>query len=188
MTGAEEVRTPEFTWRRVAEADFPLLGGWLARPHVARWWNHETSPEAVRRDFGPTARGEEPAEDLLAHADGVPIGLVQRCRIADYPEYLDELRELAEVPESAMTVDYLVGEPDLVGRGVGSAMIRAALADTWAAYPEADCVIVPVAAANAASWRALEKAGLRRVAEGELTPDNPANGTAHYIYRVDRPR
>lgn len=41
------------TWRRLTEDDFPLLISWLEQPHVARWWNHETSIEAVRRDFGP---------------------------------------------------------------------------------------------------------------------------------------
>jgi 2-methylisocitrate lyase-like PEP mutase family enzyme len=76
------------TWRRVVEDDVPLLGRRPAEPRVARWWNHETSPEAVRRDSGPTARGEEPAEDLVALLDGRPFGLAQRSRIADHPDEL----------------------------------------------------------------------------------------------------
>jgi aminoglycoside 6'-N-acetyltransferase len=48
-------------------------------------------------------------------------------------------------------------------------------------------VIVPVHADNIASWRTLEKAGLTRVAHGELDPDNPIDDRRHYIYRVDRP-
>ncbi|MGW4736975.1 hypothetical protein [Nocardia xishanensis] len=44
---------------------------------------------------------EEAAEHLLAYADGVPVGLVRPCRVADCPEYLDERRTLDEVPESA---------------------------------------------------------------------------------------
>jgi aminoglycoside 6'-N-acetyltransferase len=42
-------------------------------------------------------------------------------------------------------------------------------------------------AGNVASWRALEKAGLERVAEGDLTPDNPVDPPLHYVYRADRP-
>jgi aminoglycoside 6'-N-acetyltransferase len=38
-----------------------------------------------------------------------------------------------------------------------------------------------------ASWRALEKAGLKRVAEGPMSPDNPIDDALRYIYRVDRP-
>ncbi len=29
--------TPVITWRRVTTTDFPLLGRWLAQPHVKRW-------------------------------------------------------------------------------------------------------------------------------------------------------
>ncbi|MBT2427970.1 acetyltransferase [Streptomyces sp. ISL-112] len=175
------------TWRRLTEDDFPLLMSWLERPHVARWWNHETSAEAVRRDFGPAVRGDEPSEELLAHLDGTPFGLMQRCRLADYPEYLVEVATLIDVPSGAMTIDYLIGEPQLVGRGLGPRMIRSAVQAIWGEHPEASCVLVPVSAANRASWRALEKAGMQRVAKGELEPDNPVDGRAHYLYRVDRP-
>ena len=85
------------SWRRLGEPDFPLLRRWLSQPYVARWWNHETSEEAVRRDFGPTARGEEPSEDFVVLLDDRPIGLMQRCRIADYPEYHDALAAVVEV-------------------------------------------------------------------------------------------
>jgi aminoglycoside 6'-N-acetyltransferase len=46
---------------------------------------------------------------------------------------------------------------------------------------------VSVVAANVASWRALEKAGFRRVAAGELEPDNPVDDPQHYMLRIDRP-
>jgi aminoglycoside 6'-N-acetyltransferase len=177
----------EITWRRVGETDFPLLRGWLEKPHVARWWNHETSPEAVARDFGPSARGEEPSEDFLAFLDGRPFGLVQRCKLHDYPEYVDELAPVVEVPDGAVSLDYLIGDPELTGRGVGSEMIRTMIERTWADLPDATCVIVPVSAANRPSWRALEKAGMKRIAEGEMEPDNPIDDRAHFVYRIDRP-
>ncbi|MGW2712055.1 GNAT family N-acetyltransferase [Streptomyces sp. NPDC001356] len=175
------------TWRRVREQDFPLLGMWLEQPHVKRWWNHGTTAEEVARDFGPAARGQEPSEDLLALLEGRPVGLVQRSRLLDYPEYLAELAALVPVPDGAMTIDYLVGDPRRTGRGVGTAMIRAVIARTWQEHPAAPCVLVPVVAANRASWRALERAGFRRVAVGDLEPDNPVDDRAHYLYRVDRP-
>jgi hypothetical protein len=43
-------------------------------------------------------------------------------------------------------------------------------------------------AANTASWRALEKAGLTRIAEGAMSPENPLDDPLHYIYRADRPQ
>ena len=55
-------------------------------------------------------------------------------------------------------------------------------------YPTAAAVLVAVVAANTASWRALEKAGLQRIAEGAMAPENPADEPLHFVYRVDRPQ
>ena len=65
-------------------------------------------------------------------------------------------------------------------------MLRAVIESTWTRHPDATAVLVAVATGNRASWRALEKAGLHRVAEGDMEPDNPAEGRAHYLYRADR--
>ena len=175
------------TWRRVVEEDFGLLREWLAQPHVARWWHHDTSPEAVARDFGPAARGEEPSDDLLVMLDGIPVALVQRCRFADYPAYRAELAGQIDVPDAAVTIDYLLGDPARVGVGLGPRVIRAIVAATWTDWPDVSAVVVPVHADNRASWRALEKAGLHRIGTAELDPDNPADSRAHYVYRIDRP-
>jgi aminoglycoside 6'-N-acetyltransferase len=175
------------TWRRLREEDFPLLSRWLAQPHVARWWNHETSLDAVERDFGPSARGEEPNEDWLAILDGKPLGLVQRSRLIDYPEDLAEFAAIVTVPDNALTIDYLIGEPDQVGRGLGSRMIREMVGRSRLDHPEAEAVLVAVVAANRASWRALEKAGANRVGAGDMAPDNPIDEPLHFIYRFDCP-
>jgi aminoglycoside 6'-N-acetyltransferase len=179
--------TGTMTFRRVTRDDFPLLGAWLAHPHVARWWNHETTPEAVARDFGASADGAEPSEDHLALHAGRPVGLVQYCHYADYPEYLAELEPILPVPPGATCIDYLVGEVADTGRGLGTAMIRAFCDRVWTVDPSATCIIVPVVSANRASWRALQRAGFRTAARGELTPDNPVDDPAHEILRLDRP-
>ncbi|SEF18071.1 GNAT family N-acetyltransferase [Jiangella alba] len=176
-----------FTFRPVTRADLPLLGRWLEQPYVARWWNHDTGPDDLERDFGGTADGTEPGEDLLALDDGEPIGLVQRSRLADFAEYRDEFAALTDVPEGTATIDYLVGDPGRVGRGVGTAVIRAVVDDTWRTQPAVPALLVAVVAANERSWRALERAGFRRVAEGPMEPDNPVDDPLHYVYRLDRP-
>ncbi len=119
--------------------------------------------------------------------DGRPIGLLQRSAIHDYPEDLAEFEAIVEVPEGAVELDYLIGEAALRGRGLGTRIIAAAIEDTWSAHPAAPAVLVAVLAANVASWRALEKAGLRRIAQGASPPDNPIDDPLHYVYRCDRP-
>lgn len=179
--------TEAIGFRPVTEADFPLLGRWLARDEVVRWWNHDVSPEAVARDFGPTARGEEPGEAFLALLDGVPFGLAQRSRFDDYPDYRAEVAEHVAVPPGAVTIDYLIGEDAALGRGLGTKMIKALVERTWTDHPGAPMIIVPVAAGNIASWRALEKAGLTRIGTGDLEPDNPIDPPLHYLYGIRRP-
>ena len=114
-----------------------MLAEWLREPQVARWWNHDSSEFGVERDFGPSVRGEEPGEDLVVLLDDRPVGLLQRSVIADYPEELDEFATLVEVPEGAVELDYLIGDPALRGRGLGARMIAAAVADTWQTRPGA---------------------------------------------------
>lgn len=174
-------------FRPLRRADFGLLARWLDEPLVRRWWNHETSPEAIERDFGPAVDGRDPTEVCVACEDDRPVGLIQRYLIAATPAYEEELRPVLALPPGALGLDYLIGEPDRRGRGVGPAMIAAFAAGSWARYPQAAGVVVPVSAANRASWRALERAGFERVAEGELEPDNPVDSRDHYVYRLARP-
>ena len=83
------------TFVRLPRDDFPLLAKWLREPTVARWWNHETSPEAVENDFGAGSTAPSPREVFLAWTDGRPFGLIQRYAIADYPEYVGSCRRSA---------------------------------------------------------------------------------------------
>ncbi len=175
------------TFVRLRRDDFPLLAKWLSEPVVARWWDHETSPEALEGDFGAGIDGTEPTQVLLAWTGGRPFGLIQRYAIADYPEYVEELSAICLPPPGALSIDYLIGEPDCRGRGLGAGMIATLVAESWAAHPDATAVVVAMHQANTASWRAVERAGFRRVAAGELTPDNPVDSRDHYVYQLDRP-
>lgn len=149
--------------------------------------NHETTPEAVERDFGPSVDGRDQTQMFVALDDGVPFGLIQRYPIQAYDEYVVELAPVVAVPPGALSVDYLVGDASRRGCGLGAAMIAGLVADSWGAYPAARDVLVPVCVGNTGSWRALERAGFARVAEGELTPDNPVDPRDHYVYGISRP-
>ena len=159
---------------------FGLLATWLAEPLVARWWNHETSAAALEKDFGAAIDQAEPTEIFLAAMDGQPFGLIQRYAIDAYPDYERELSSVYPVPTAAISMDYLIGDPARRGIGLGAHMIT-----EFVRSSDASCALVPVSAANRASWRALERAGFTRVAEGELEPDNPIDSRDHYIYRYD---
>jgi aminoglycoside 6'-N-acetyltransferase len=172
--------------RPLTREDFPLLSRWLAEPLVARWWHDDPSPEAVERSYGPCVDGADPTAVYLGLHDGRPIGLVQVYAFADEPESLAELSTICRVPDGALSIDYLIGEPDARGRGLGAAMIAAAVARGFADHPGARDVLVPVVAGNVASWRALQRAGATWYAEGELIPDNPVDARDHVVHRFAR--
>lgn len=150
------------TFRRLAEADLPVLHRWLNEPGVVRWWEgDDVRWQAVVRDYGPTA--QDSTEHWIASLDATDIGWIQCYPAADEPEETEPWFALG-VDRAAAGIDYLVGDPENRARGIGSAMIRAFVADVvfglhehWSqacADPYAD---------NVASWRALEKAGFRFV-------------------------
>lgn len=178
----------EITFRRITRADFGFLARWLAEPHVARWWYQEFTAEAVERDFGPSADRVRPNEDHMVMLGRRPIGLMQCAKWTDCPEYRAEIDPVYPVPDDSVTIDYLIGEPELIGRGIGTAMIRAFTERFWHADSAAPCIVVTVVSANLASWRALLSAGFHFVARGDLPPENPIDDALHEVLRLDRPR
>lgn len=175
------------TFRPLRRADFPTLARWLADDRVHRWWFQGHDDAALERDFGPQIDGTEPGEDLVVEVDGRDVGLLQRSRIHDFPEDVAALEPVVgPVPETAWCLDYLIGVATDRGRGLGPRMLATAVHDTFDRHPEATEILVPVVAANRASWRALEKAGFTIVASGDIPPDNPVDDPRHHVLRRTR--
>ena len=176
-----EVRLAEFE-----RPDLALLSHWLAQPHVARWWNDDPSPAAVDAQYGRSIDGLDRTDLFRIELDSSPVGFLQRYPLADEDDYSRELSALIELMPGDHSIDYLIGDPTALRRGVGSFAVALAVADLWASHPAATRVLVPVHADNAASRRLLERAGFGMVAAGELEPDNPIDSPQHLIFAVER--
>ncbi|WP_299575735.1 GNAT family N-acetyltransferase [uncultured Williamsia sp.] len=179
------------TFRRLTRDDFPMLARWLADERVHRWWFQDHDDAALEKDFGPQIDGTEPGEDLVVEVDDGatprPVGLLQRSRIHDFPEDVAALEPVVgAVPPTAWCLDHLIGDEADRGRGLGPRILATAVDDTFARFPEATEILVPVVAANRASWRALEKAGFAIVATGDIPPDNPVDEPRHHVLRRTR--
>lgn len=168
-------------FRPLAREDFALLSQWLSEPHVERWWREEHQPAVIEAAYGPAVDGLDPTEVFVVERDGVPIGLVQRCRLNDHPEWQQVLAPAATPPD-AVTLDYLIGTPALIGRGVGGEMIERFVEDTWERHPDIAAVVVSVQQDNRRSWRALEKAGFERAWAGTLDSPDPSDAGPSYVY------
>jgi len=164
-------------------ADLPMLLEWLRQPHVKAWWRDEPDDlAAIEATYGACITGNDPTELFVVVADGRDVGMVQRYRFADEPEWCACFAGVADVQQAA-GIDYLIGDPDLVGRGVGTAAIAAIVADTFD-HSLVPTIITNVDQVNVASWRALEKAGFRRVWEGELDSPDPSDDGPQYLYEI----
>jgi len=179
--------TEMITFQPLSRDHFALLGRWLAEPHVDRWWNHDSSPSGIERDFGGTVDGRDPGRSYVAAYDESPFGLIQFSRFEEHPDYAEEMADVYPVGAGAGSIDYLIGEPSMVGRGLGTEMIERYVDLVWETEPSVSHLVVPVNSDNVGSWQALLKAGFRIVARGELPPDHPDHGRMHEVLRIDRP-
>jgi aminoglycoside 6'-N-acetyltransferase len=154
----------EVKLRRLADTDLPLLHRWLNEPDVVRWWEgDDVSWEAVVRDYGSSRKDR--TEHWIASVAGRDIGWIQCYGTADNPDD-DEVQQwwALGVHRTAAGIDYLVGEPDRRGRGLGSAMIRTFVTQVvFGLHPSWTQACASPYAENIASWRALEKAGFARI-------------------------
>jgi aminoglycoside 6'-N-acetyltransferase len=167
--------------------DLPQLHTWLLRPHVRQWWRDVPADLAtVEREYGACIDGDDPTELFVIEALGRPVGMIQRYLLADEPEWRAVLEPILGVGDAA-GIDYLIGEPDAIGRGLGTAAIAAFVPSVFARHP-VDRIVVTVQQANIASWRILEKAGFARVWEGELSSPDPSDEGPEYVYLLERER
>jgi aminoglycoside 6'-N-acetyltransferase len=171
--------------RPLTRADFPALVAWINAPHVQRWWRQPMSVEAAEAEYGAALDGEDPTEHFVVEVDGRPVGMIQRCRVGDHPEYVEALSPTG-TPAPAAAIDYLIGEVGWTGRGVGPRMIALAVRDAFARYPEVVAIVVLVQQDNRPSWRALEHAGFERAWSGQIVSDDPSDEGPSHVYVLHR--
>ena len=125
--------TGDITYRPLADADLPLMTEWLNRPHLRRFYQHEpTTLAEVTAKYGPRIRHEEPVHSWLALLDGAPFGYLQCYRNVDEPEWQATIGA-----DHGLSIDLFIGEPDLIGRGVGRRMLGGYVDQVaFALYPD----------------------------------------------------
>ncbi|HEY7603311.1 MAG TPA: GNAT family N-acetyltransferase [Gaiellaceae bacterium] len=157
------------------EEDVGLVERWLNEEHVARWWR-EPVEEAIEKRYAGI-EGRRPTRQFLIVVDRRPAGMIQTYRVSDHPEW----QQLVQVGGDVAGVDLLLGEPDLVGRGLGPQVLTEFVRAVVFADPAVNAVVATVEEPNRRSWRAFEKAGFRHVRDVE------EDGLPHRLMRLDRP-
>lgn len=147
--------------------DLELVRGWLALPHVARWYLAGSTLEHELDELRQCIAGEQPTHVLVVHEQGRPIGWCQWYLCSDYPDYAADVG--AEPGD--IGIDYAIGAPARIDKGVGTSLIAALIAYIRQRQPAAGLLADPEAA-NIASRRVLEKNGFELVRESVLASES----------------
>lgn len=133
-----------------AERDLEMLLRWLTQAHVAKWWGDPAGPMEHARQ----CRAESHA---LIVADGAPVGYL--CW-REPPAGELEAAGLADLPRGLVDVDILIGNPELLGQGVGSRALEILLARLRSEQAVAFAGL-GTSVSNANAIRCFAKAGFR---------------------------
>lgn len=142
--------SPRYVFRAVTGKDLPLLARWLAEPHVREWWG---DPDESLAEI-EQAMDDVATEPLIVELEGRPIAYLQ-----SYDPHLEDGHPYQDQPFGTLGMDISIGEPELVGKGHGSAIINQF---TELLFSEGTPrVVIDPDPTNGRAIRAYEKAGFR---------------------------
>jgi aminoglycoside 6'-N-acetyltransferase len=160
------------TFQPLVNSHFPLLLKWLETPHVKAWWDQDMrwTPELIEQKYSNYVHGfkrlklvdqiiEKPMHAYIVLCDKIPIGYIQYYEKHDFPP--EQEYEIAELPKNCAAIDWYIGEPSFIGKGIGSKAMSLFL-DNYV-FPKFDYVFVDPETENIGAIRAYEKAGFREI-------------------------
>ena len=104
-----------YRFRSFVDADASMVERWLKSPEVVRWWGDPAEQFALLK---------EDLDDPLMRQ-----WIVEHCQrpfayAQAYEAHAWQQVHLRHLPGGAQVVDLFIGEPDMLGRGHGSAFLR----------------------------------------------------------------
>lgn len=139
--------------RRFTDEDLPRFSAWLKKEYILKWyedpdaWMAETKGRSAEFSF---------ITHFIALYEGKPIGFCQYypCTNAGEEWYGD-------IPaEGSYSLDYLIGEEEYLGEGLGKGIIQLLINEVFQ-QTNADRIIVQPDSENGASCGALLASGFR---------------------------
>ncbi|MGQ2978652.1 MAG: GNAT family N-acetyltransferase [Polaromonas sp.] len=157
-----------FSFRPLTRADLPLLHDWVARPHWTEWWGEAPSLAEVEAEYGPWIDDPRQVQPHIALLDGEPFGYIQSyVALGSGGGWWED-----ETDPGVRGIDQSIADAAQLGRGLGTAMVKAFVAKLFA-DPRVTHIQTDPDPRNARAIRCYEKAGFR--ARGEVqTPDGTA--------------
>jgi RimJ/RimL family protein N-acetyltransferase len=145
-----------------------MLHEWLNRPHIAEWWHPTPSVEELRGDYLSRTAGPNSTQAYIEFYRSNPIGFVQSYVVMGSGGgwWQDE------TDPGARGIDQFLAERSHLGKGLGSAMVRAFVEHLFA-DPTVTVVQTDPHRTNERAIRCYSRAGFRVVAR-VIIPEGPA--------------
>lgn len=147
-------------------ADIDLVHRWMNSEHVASTWHQDWSWQRWRDELATQLDGKH-SLPCLVFGGGNPVAYVELYRVAR-----DSLGRCYPYHPHDLGVHVAVGDPDRIGRGLGSRLLRAAALGLLDADPTCSRVVAEPNVHNGRSIAAFGKAGYRRAGEVGLPEKN----------------
>lgn len=121
-------------FEELSERHFDLIHRWFNEPHVQSFYSLRSwDKREVADKLTPYLAHEKGLEVFIALLDDRPFGYLQMYPVAQHP--WPELTLASEIAQKAAGIDFFIGEKELLGVGLGRAIIRHLLANkVWPRY------------------------------------------------------
>ena len=151
-----------YGFRPMTASDLVMVRRWLETPEVRRWWGDPDDEVSILEED----LGDPRMRMWIVSHEGRPFAYIQ-----DYDQHNWAMHHFGHLPPGSRGTDQFIGEPDMIGRGHGSAFIRAHV--DWLFAEGAPVVGTDPDPSNARAVRAYQKAGFTAISAQE-TPWGPA--------------
>ena len=158
----------DISFKNLTKEDVPLFIKWFAQPHVNKWWPVIEKDEVVEH-FLKRIRSKN-VFGYIVYLGQKPIGYIQYYYVDGTGQKTEEY--LPELPAGTIGTDQFIGEPDCIGKGIGTRMIKEFIAYLLTIEPTCKTIIVDPEPANYAAIRCYEKVGFAKVGEYQMN-DGP---------------
>lgn len=115
-----------YTFRRLREADLPLMRRWLDLPHVKTWWPHgDQQIELMRQDM------DNPDINMLV------VQLINHpfAYVHDHDARTFGMPEFSDLPHGARVLATFVGDHDFMGQGHATGYVDARVRELRKSFP-----------------------------------------------------
>ncbi|MBM3197580.1 MAG: GNAT family N-acetyltransferase [Chlamydiae bacterium] len=163
---------PKIAFEPLAADHFILLHKWIQEPHVWQWWGEGKSwtlDEITAKYNSYTLRYKidrgikKAIHPFIINFQGQPIGFIQFYNAFDFPR--DDGFDVQEIwdrkNESLAALDFYIGEPAYIGKGLGSQVLRFFLQTQ--VFKQYDACLVDPEKNNKIALKTYSKAGFSTV-------------------------